>query len=243
MRGSQRALLVVVFLILFALAATALHAQSTEKSFLRKGGFLMIPIFVCSVLGLGFIVERAYVLRLKHLIPETFVMDVRSMLQRGEYDRATDLCHQLDSPVARIFDQAIRRFPKKGISNEMIREEMQDIGEREIENLHLRTRPLRFIGDISPLLGLLGTVVGMIRAFRAVVAGGLGDPALLASGISEALITTAAGLSVAIPCLFAYNFFRGKIDGRISERIEVVVRTFLEEIFDLRAEKGEGVDR
>ena len=115
---------------------------------------------------------------------------------------------------------------------------MEDLGAREMDDLALRIRPLLVISNISPLLGLLGTIFGIIKAFNVVASeSGLGRADLLAAGISEALITTAAGLLIAIPTLAFYHYFRGILEGRVSERMEITLRAFLEDLFERRGER------
>ena len=228
----------LVLAALFA-GASAYGAEGSWFSIrfqaLVRGGVMMIPIMLCSVLVVGFGVERFIIMRPGKIIPEKFVMDVRSLVSRGDFDKAMDYCLKHKNQASSVFVEALKLNKKKTMSNELLRNTVQDLGAREIDDIALRIRPLLIIGNIAPLLGLLGTVLGMIKAFNVVASeAGLGRADLLAAGISEALITTAAGLVIAIPSLALYNYFRGVLDGRISERMEITLRSFLEDLFERR---------
>jgi len=203
-----------------------------------KGGIMMIPIILCSILMLGFAIERLVMMRPDKIVPLAFVKKIRALVSKKEYEEALDLCKSRTSPIASVFRVALTLNRKTAMSNEIIRETVEDLGARELDDVALKIRPLRVIGSITPLLGLLGTVMGMIKAFDVVASeAGLGRADLLASGISEALITTAAGLLVAIPSLAIYQYFRARLEGKISERMEISLRMFLEDLFEGRAEK------
>ncbi len=177
-----------------------------------EGGWLMFPIGLCSFVLCVFIFERLVSLRRGHVMPRPFVRRFLTQLQEGELSRseALELCESNGSPAAQVFAAAVRKWGKPAVE---VEQAVIDTEERVMHTLRRYLRLLNGISTISPLLGLLGTVLGMIRAFNAiVVAGAMGRPELLASGISQALITTAAGLSVAIPALVAYLFFVGRVD-------------------------------
>ena len=203
-----------------------------------KGGIMMIPIILCSILMVAFAIERLIMMKPDKIVPLGFVKKVRDLVRRREYEEALDLSRKQSSPIASVFRVALTLNRKAAMSNEIIRETVEDLGARELDDVGLKIRPLRVIGSITPLLGLLGTVMGMIKAFDVVASeAGLGRADLLASGISEALITTAAGLLVAIPSLAIYQYFRAKLEGKISERMEISLRMFLEDLFEGRAVK------
>ena len=232
----------VVVMAALSVSVSALCAGESWFSIryqaILRGGVLMIPILICSVLVVGFTVERIIMMRTGKIVPLKFVLDVRSLVSKGEFDKAMELCKKNKNPVSSVFRVALILNEKSSMSNELIRNTVQDLGAREIDDISLRIRPLLIIGNITPLLGLLGTVFGMIKAFNVVASeAGLGRADLLAAGISEALITTAAGLLVAIPSLALYNYFKGVLDGRISERMEITLRTFLEDLFERRGER------
>ncbi len=183
----------------------------------RDGGPLMIPIGVCSFILFVFVFERAISLRRGRIIPRPFVKRFLEQLREGTLDRdaALQLCEKNRSPVAEIFAAAVRKWGRAAVE---VEQAIIDSGERVTNGLRRYLRLLNGIATISPLLGLLGTVVGMIQAFNAIAtADALGRPELLAVGISQALLTTAAGLCVAIPALIAYLYFVSRVDRLIMD--------------------------
>ncbi len=179
---------------------------------LRDGGILMIPIGVCSFILCVFIFERAISLRRGRVIPRPFVRRFLEQLREGQLTReeALKLCEENRSPVAEVFAAAIRKWGRPSVE---VEQALIDAGERVTNGLRRYLRLFNGISTVTPLMGLLGTVLGMIGAFNAIVtAGAMGRPELLAAGISQALLTTAAGLSVAIPALITYLFFVSRVD-------------------------------
>lgn len=205
---------------------------------LAKGGVLMIPLAVCSVLALAFAVERFIMMRPDKIVPLDFIKEARGLTAQGKFAKARELCQARQNPMASIFRVALMLGEKPSMTNEVIRSTLEDLGARAIDELSLKIKPLLVISNISPLLGLLGTVFGIIKAFNVVASeAGLGRADLLAAGISEALITTAAGLVIAIPTLACYHYFKGLLEGRISERMEISLRAFMEDLIEGRAKK------
>lgn len=190
---------------------------------LRDGGPLMIPIGLCSFALVVFVFERGISLRKGRIIPRPFVERFLDQLSDGELTRETalKLCEENDSPVARMFAAGVRKWGRPSVE---IEQAILDAGERICNDLRKFVRMMNGISTVTPLLGLLGTVFGMIQAFDAIAAfdPALGDSKpLVAAGISQALITTAAGLTVAIPALIAYLCFVGCVDRRIAELDEL----------------------
>lgn len=184
---------------------------------IRDGGPLMLPIGVCSFILLVFVFERAIALRRGRVIPHPFVRRFLEQIREGQLDRAAaaQLCEENGSPVAEVFAGAVNKWGRPSVE---VEQAIIDAGERVTNGLRAYIRLLNGISTISPLLGLLGTVLGMIEAFNAIAtANAMGRPELLAAGISQALLTTAAGLSVAIPALIAYLFFVGRVDKLVIE--------------------------
>jgi biopolymer transport protein ExbB len=191
---------------------------------IRDGGPLMIPIGICSFILMVFVFERSISLRRGRVIPRPFVKRFLQQISDGELDReaALELCERNRSPVAEIFAAAVRKWGRPSVE---VEQAIIDAGERVTNNLRRYLRVLNGVSTISPLLGLLGTVLGMIRAFNAIAtADAMGNPEMLAGGISQALITTAAGLSVAIPALIAYLYFSGRVDQLIMTLDELGLR-------------------
>ena len=175
----------------------------------KAGGFLMWPILICSILSLAIVAERFWSLRRNRLIPKHLVAQVWQWEKVGHLDtkRISDL--RRGSPLGRILAAGL---VNRKHSREIMKESIEEVGRHVAHELTRFLNTLGTIASISPLLGLLGTVIGMIKVFAVITAHGVGDPSILAEGISEALITTAAGLSVAIPTLMFHRFFSGKVE-------------------------------
>lgn len=179
---------------------------------LKGGGPLMIPIGLCSLVLLAVLFERITALRRDRIVPMAFVTRFLRQIRRGDLDAKTaiELCDENKSPVAQVFAGAIRKWGRPGVE---VEQGILDTGERVVQNMRKHLRIISGVATVAPLLGLLGTVVGMIRAFNDVAtADALGRPELLAGGISQALLTTAAGLCVAIPALIAHMALVGHVD-------------------------------
>ncbi len=174
---------------------------------LKKGGYAMVPIGICSVLSVAVVIERFLSLRRKNVLPDELVTATERYLRRGDYEETVRICERFDVPFAHVVRAALGRR-HLGIG-EMERA-MVGTGQHEATVLSRNLRMLGVIANLTPMLGLLGTVLGMIRAFEVISKVGTGNPALVAEGISEALITTAAGLVIGIPTLAAYHFFRSR---------------------------------
>jgi len=172
------------------------------------GGWLMAPILLCSTLSVAIIIERFWTLRKSKVTPEGLGRTVEDWAAKHELD-VRHLGQLRDgSPLGRILAAALVNRKR---SRDIIKEAVEDTGRHVVHDLERFLNTLGTIAGISPLLGLLGTVIGMIKVFSAIMISGVGDANVLAGGISEALITTAAGLTVAIPSYFFYRFFRGMV--------------------------------
>jgi len=182
--------------------------------YLVKGGIIMIPILFCSVIALAITLERFYFLRQGRIHPSEFVAKMKKVLNEGLVQEAIAICSHNVWPISKIMEAGIL---KRDQPREHIKEAIEHTGKKEADKLHRYLAVLSTIAVISPLLGLLGTVAGMIKVFQVISLQGVGHPTALAAGISEALITTAAGLVVAIPTLVVHNYFLKKADGYILE--------------------------
>lgn len=184
---------------------------------IRDGGLMMVPIVLCSFLLSAFVFERLIALRRGRVVPKPFVTRFLEQLRERQINReeALKACAENRSPVSDIFAAAVKKWGRPSVE---IEQAIIDAGERVTNELRRYLRMFNGISTLSPLLGLLGTVTGMIRSFNTIAGGdAMGRPELLAGGIGEALITTAAGLCVAIPALIAHLFFVGKVDRLIVE--------------------------
>ncbi len=183
----------------------------------HDGGLMMYPIALCSFALMVFSFERFINLRRGRVIPRPFVNRLIEQVQQQQLDReeALELCERNPSPIGLIFAAAIKRYGKPAVE---VEQAVLDAGERESNHLRRYMRLLSGISNVSPLLGLLGTVLGMIQSFNDIsTSQAMGRPDLLAGGISQALLTTAAGLLVAIPAYVMYIYFIGHIDRLIME--------------------------
>lgn len=184
-----------------------------------SGGLLMWPIAGLSVVGLAFVVERGVRLRDRELGSLSYARTILDALAAGGAARALEACEREPRPLGRILRTGLVRAGRPLLEREKA---VEDAGARELAHLNARLRPLAIISVLAPLLGFLGTVFGMIQAFLDIaLKEGLGRPELLAAGISQALVTTAAGLCVAIPAQAAYFWFRGRVE-RFKRRTEEV---------------------
>ncbi|HVY67157.1 MAG TPA: MotA/TolQ/ExbB proton channel family protein [Gammaproteobacteria bacterium] len=187
----------------------------------QAGGWLMLPIIGCSVIAVAIVLERLWTLQQKRVLPGHLTAQVWDWVQKNELDaQHIQLVHQ-SSPLGQVLATglAYRHAPR-----EVLKEAIEDSGRHVVHDLERYLNPLGTIAAISPLLGLLGTVSGMIRAFTAITQQGVGNPTILAGGISEALITTAAGLAVAIPSLIAYRLLRGRVDSLVIQIEKEAIR-------------------
>lgn len=184
---------------------------------LRDGGLMMAPLFACSFVTLVFLFERAISLRRGRVIPRPFVKRFLHQVREGKVDRdqALELCQENGSPIAEVFASAVRKWGRPSVELEQT---VIDAGERASSGLRRYIRVFNGVSTISPLMGLLGTVFGMIRLFNAIsTADAMGRTELLAAGISEAMLTTAAGLLIAIPALCIYLYFLGRVERLLAD--------------------------
>ena len=182
---------------------------------LKSGGILMIPILVCGVLATFIIIERCIYFASIKKRDAKLMSNVNSSLASGDYEACAIACTEADTPMAQVIKKAIdcRRFEERDI-RDLVEAEMDFV----VPRFEHFITPLGTISNIATLLGLLGTVTGNIKAFGVLGAGGsMGDPALLAGAIAEALVTTVAGLCVSIPSVIFHNYFVSRVNRRIVE--------------------------
>jgi len=187
---------------------------------LRAGGWLMAPIIVCSILSLTIIAERSWSLRRKRVVPDDLGDTVEQWAARHELDRRHIEQLRSGSVLGRVLAAGLVNRHR---SRHLIKEAIEDTGRHVVHELERFLNTLGTIAGISPLLGLLGTVIGMIKVFSSIMVHGVGDANQLAGGISEALITTAAGLTVAIPSFFFYRYFKGKVESYVVSMEEQAI--------------------
>jgi biopolymer transport protein ExbB len=187
---------------------------------LIAGGWVMWPILLCSALALAIIIERFWSLRRSKVLPLDLGDEVRQWAASGRLDPKHIETLRANSPLGAILAAAIevRHRPR-----EQMKERVEDVGRHQLHGMERFLNTLGTISGISPLLGLLGTVFGMIQMFLGILTHGVGDANQLAGGIGEALITTAAGLCVAIPAFMFYRYFRGRIAEYVVEMEQQVI--------------------
>jgi biopolymer transport protein ExbB len=183
---------------------------------IRAGGGFMWPIVLCSVVAVAIILERLWALQSNRVIPRDLSQRVWNWVEADQISDKLIVALRQNSPLGQLLAIGIANRDRP---RALMVERMQDAGRHVVHDLERFLNSLGTIAAVSPLLGLLGTVAGIIHAFNAITANGIGDPRVLSGGIGEALITTAAGLSVAIPSLIAYRYLRGKVE-RLVVRME-----------------------
>lgn len=185
---------------------------------IKTGGPLMIPILLCSVFSVGIFIEKLIYFTSIKANPRELKKNVFNSIKNNKLKEAINICDASKSPIARILSAGILKF---GSSREEIKESMEDVSLFEIPKLERRLNALATIAHISPLLGLLGTVTGMTTSFHTIQVRASSmnpvTPGDLAGGIGEALLTTVAGLMVAIPTFVAYNYCVHRINQFILE--------------------------
>jgi len=190
--------------------------------FFEKGGPIMWVILVAAIVGLFVFFERLYSLQRSRVVPRAFVDRIRAMVAKGRTAEAQLLCEENHSSIARMMVASLQAYAD-GKSRPEIKEAVEEVGGREVAHLDKNVEIIGTVASVSPLLGLLGTVVGMIQVFQRFVEAyeaGQATPDVFAEGIWTALITTAYGLMVAIPMMVLYKFLQGRNDRLIVEMEE-----------------------
>ncbi|MCC5861938.1 MAG: MotA/TolQ/ExbB proton channel family protein [Gammaproteobacteria bacterium] len=180
----------------------------------RAGGWLMLPIILCSIGAAAIILERLWTLKQDRVVPRNLTAEVWQLVKSNQLTQEHIQRIQQESPLGQILAAGLVNRDRERAE---LKESIEDTGRHVVHELERYLNPLGTIAAITPLLGLLGTVIGMVKVFAAITTHGVGNPGVLAGGISEALITTAAGLSVAIPALMGYRYLRGRVDGLVVE--------------------------
>src|SRR5580658_2876204 len=180
----------------------------------QAGGALMWPIILCSIVAAAIVLERLWTLQDRRVLPPDLTRKVWKLVEANQINDKVIAALEQNSPLGKLLAAGLanRHRPR-----EVLMERLEDAGRHVVHELERFLNTLGTIAGVSPLLGLLGTVTGIIKAFNAINAGGMGDPRALSGGIAEALIATVAGLCVAIPSLIAYRYLRGKVERIVVE--------------------------
>jgi biopolymer transport protein ExbB len=201
-----------------------MRKKDTPITYFQKMGWVGWPLLVCSIMMLTFIIERAFALiRARSRIgTEQFMTRITESLRNDNIMEAVSVCEEAGGPLANVLKAGLLRYSQamieeREVTKEEIQEAVQEAGLLEIPQLEKNLPILGTLGMVSPLFGLLGTVWGMIVAFTTIALEGTGDPQQLADGISQALLTTAVGLMIAIPCMVAYGLFDARVNTYVVE--------------------------
>ena len=199
----------------------------------KSGGYLMAPIIICAILAMGIVLERFWTLRQKRVIPEDLTSQVWSWVKNDQLDQKQIQTLYQGSPLGQILAAGlINRSRERAV----LKDSIEDTGRHVVHELERYVETLGTVAAVTPLLGLLGTVIGMVKVFTAITTHGVGNPTVLAGGIAEALITTAAGLTVAIPALIAYRYYRTRVDKLVVDMEKEAIK--LVEALHRRNEKS-----
>lgn len=178
--------------------------------FVKAGGFLMLPILICSIIALAIVIQRFITLRNANIIPENVISHAKKLIATGTPASKSDIkAIDKSSLIGPVLAAGLENANQP---RHIMKESLEESGRHATHKMNKYMTTLGTIATITPLLGLLGTVVGMIDVFSVITRMGVGSPGDLAGGISTALITTAAGISVAVPSMIFHRFFKGKIN-------------------------------
>lgn len=190
---------------------------STPEDIIQEMGYFILPFVIASVISMWFIIERLVILRSGRVIPRHFVSRFLKLLKDGKLNSrsALKLCEENPSPIASVFAHGVRKWGKPSVE---VEQAIIDGGERQLSQLRKHLRVINGVATVAPLMGLLGTVIGMIQAFNEIAnSSAMGKAEELAVGIAMALLTTAFGLGIAIPSLIMYMYLAGRVDGLVME--------------------------
>ncbi len=184
------------------------------------GGLMMYPLVICSLIGLGVIIAKFWTLRIAHRNAASVIEGVEEAAMAGSLDEAAEIAASTPGPAAAILLAGLRRIRTRKLNKGELEQVISTTGTIELSFLERGLVILATVANVAPLMGFLGTVAGMILAFDSIAAAGDVDPATVAGGIKVALLTTAAGLTIAIPVNIGYNFFVSRIDKLIVDMEE-----------------------
>ncbi len=180
----------------------------------RAGGWMMGPIILFSIIAAAIILERLWTLQDRRVLPPDLTKRVWQLIEANQVNEQVISALAQNSPLGKVLAAGLANRHR---TREALMERLEDAGRHVVHELERFINTLGTIAGVAPLLGLLGTVGGIIKAFNAINAGGNGDPRMLSGGIAQALVTTAAGLCVAIPALIGYRYLRGRVDRIVIE--------------------------
>ena len=203
--------------------------------FLERGGPIMVPLILCSIIVLAIVIERAFSLRKKKVLVPEIISVIETIKKPEDIHLAISICQKNEGAFANIVQLGLEN---KDLPNDELKELISDQGRQEARSFEKGLGVIETIAGIAPLLGLLGTVTGMIKVFTVISEQGLGQTQALSGGISEALITTVVGLSIGIPSLVLYNYFTEKAENLIMD-IEKFTSKLLRKLSRFQSSKNE----
>jgi biopolymer transport protein ExbB len=203
---------------------------------MQAGGWLMVPIVACSVIATAVVFERLWALRTRRIMPAKLVTQIWQWHRQNQLSAARITQLRDGSPLGRMLAAGLIN---RNHSREVMKEAINDVGRHVVADLERNLNTLGTIAAVAPLLGLLGTVFGMIQIFGVIVNVGTGNAGLLAGGIAQALITTAAGLCVGIPALMFHRYF----DNRVSKLAVAMEEQALKLVEVMKGEREQGEER
>ncbi len=206
--------------------------------FFQRGGIMMYPLALTSLIAVALIIERFIMLRKKKILIPEIISVVENFSSFKDIDLARNICNKYQGPLSNMIRTALEHYK---MAKAEIREVLEDQGRQEIRTLQRNLVALEAVAAVSPLMGLLGTVLGMVQVFEVIKEQGVGQTAALSGGISQALLTTVTGLFIAIPTLIFYYYFSQKAENLILD-IEKYTNEFIDKIFRLRDEKKQPVE-
>jgi len=192
-------------------------SQFSLLTLFADGGLMMYPLVLCSMISVGVMIAKFFTLRIAHRGTHRVLVDVDELVSRGDVVGAIEVCRNTPGPASAILLAGLRRIQGKKLNEGELESAISTVGTIELSFLERGLVILATIANVAPLMGFLGTVYGMVMAFAAIEAAGTVDPATVAGGIKVALLTTAAGLVIAVPVNIAYNFFVTRIDQLVAD--------------------------
>lgn len=188
----------------------------------KTGGWAMYPLTLLSIAGLGLIVYNFLAIKPEQILQPSLIPEIDTTLQELDIEQAKELCESSPSPLTNIINAGLARTDTKNYDSDQIKEAMEEASAEELSSPYVLINYLSIIAALSPMVGLLGTVSGMVKAFNVIEAEGAGSAQELAGNISEALITTASGMIIGIPAMFFFFFFKNRY-GKITSRISRII--------------------
>jgi biopolymer transport protein ExbB len=188
---------------------------------IKTGGWVMWPIIACSIAAVAIIGERLWSLQRKYVTPRSLMPQIEQWVSHNELDSARIELLRKTSPLGQVLAAGL---VNRDHDRDIIKESIEDAGRHAVPDLERFLNALGTIATISPFLGLFGTVIGMIQMFSGISNQGIGDPSVVAGGIAQALITTAAGLAVAIPSVMFYRYFRARVNELLVEMEQEAIK-------------------